>query len=220
MSDNSQYRKLVKNYSFTQTNMIDSLLQSFVRFLDMYKDNIINMNEKQKEILRAILNEYIAIIGNKENEKKILDVCCGSKMFWFDKDNKNTIFMDNRELEDILCDGRKLKIKPDIVADFREIPFENNSFNLVVFDPPHLLKIGENSYMAKKYGKLTDNWRQDIKQGFNECMRVLKQNGILVFKWNEQQIKLREILEIINYKPLFGNRRDKTHWLVFFKEEK
>lgn len=220
MSDISQYRKFVRNYSFTQTNMIDCLLQSFVRFLDMYNDNIINMNEKQKEILRAILNEYIAIIGNKENEKKILDVCCGSKMFWFDKDNKNTIFMDNRELEDILCDGRKLKIKPDIVADFREIPFENNSFNLVVFDPPHLLKIGENSYMAKKYGKLTDNWRQDIKQGFNECMRVLKQNGILVFKWNEQQIKLKEILEIINYKPLFGNRRDKTHWLVFFKEEK
>ena len=111
--------------------------------------------------------------------------------------------MDNRKLEDVLCDGRKLEIKPDIIGDFRNIPFEDNSFYLVVFDPPHLLKIGETSYMAKKYRKLTEEWRQDIKQGFKECMRVLKQNGTLIFKWNEQQIKLKEILNIIDYKPLF-----------------
>ena len=151
--------------------------------------------------------------------KKILDVCCGSRMFWFDKKNSNAVFMDNRELEDILCDGRKLEIKPDIVADFRNIPFENNSFKLVVFDPPHLIKVGENSWLAKKYGKLTENWKEDIKQGFQECMRVLEQYGVLIFKWNEQQIKLKEILDIIDYEPLFGNKRDKTHWLVFMKEE-
>lgn len=136
-------------------------------------------------------------------DKKILDVCCGSRMFWFDKNNEETIYMDNRELEDILCDGRKLEVKPDVVGDFRNIPFEDNSFYLVVFDPPHLLKIGETSYMAKKYGKLTDNWKEDIRQGFDECMRVLKTNGILIFKWNEQQIKLKDILKNINYKPLF-----------------
>lgn len=135
--------------------------------------------------------------------EKILDVCCGSRMFWFNKKNSNTIFMDNRELEDTLCDGRKLEIKPDIVADFRNIPFADNSFYLVVFDPPHLKQIGETSYMAKKYGKLTDSWTQDIKQGFNECIRVLKPNGTLIFKWNEQQIKLKQILDVIDYKPLF-----------------
>lgn len=152
-------------------------------------------------------------------QKKILDACCGSRMFWFDKENKDVIFMDHRELEDTLCDGRALKVKPDIVADFRKIPFEDNSFYLVVFDPPHLLKIGESSYMAKKYGKLTDNWEEDLKQGFKECMRVLKKNGVLIFKWNEQQIKLKAVLDIIDFKPLFGNRRDKTHWLCFMKKE-
>ena len=60
------------------------------------------------------------------------------------------------------------------------------------FDLPHLLKAGDNSWLAKKYGKLTDEWEIDIKQGFDECMRVLKPNGTLIFKWNEQQIKLRE----------------------------
>lgn len=151
--------------------------------------------------------------------KKILDACCGSKMFWFDKENKETIFMDNRYYEDTLCDGRTLKINPDIIADFRHMPFENESFYLVIFDPPHLLKAGENSWLAKKYGKLNpETWKSDLKKGFNECMRVLNPNGTLIFKWNEEQIKLKEILKIIEYKPLFGNKRAKTHWLVFMKE--
>ena len=152
--------------------------------------------------------------------KKILDVCCGSRMFWFNKNHEDTIFMDNRELEDTLCDNRKLTIKPDIKADFRCIPYEDNTFYLVVFDPPHLLKVGDNSWLAKKYGKLDTNWKADIKKGFDECMRVLKPNGTLIFKWNEEQIKLSEILSILDYKPLFGNRRAKTHWLVFMKKEK
>lgn len=151
--------------------------------------------------------------------KKILDVCCGSKMFWFQKDRKDTVYMDNRKLEDALCDGRKLEIKPDLIADFRNIPFPDNHFKLVVFDPPHLLKVGENSWLKKKYGKLDHNWKEDIKKGFEECFRVLKEDGILVFKWNEEQIKLSEILSLTPQKALFGNRRAKTHWLVFMKEE-
>ncbi len=148
---------------------------------------------------------------------KVLDACCGSKMFWFDKENEDVLFMDKRELETTLSDGRKLVVKPDIVADFREMPFEDNSFYLVVFDPPHLLKVGEESWLAKKYGKLEESWQSDIKQGFDECMRVLKPNGTLIFKWNEEQIKLSEILRVIDIKPLFGNKRSKTHWLVFMK---
>ena len=151
--------------------------------------------------------------------KKILDACCGSKMFWFDKKNEDTIFMDNRTLEDTLCDGRRLIIKPDIVADFRYMPFDDNTFYLVVFDPPHLKQAGKNSWLAKKYGTLDkDTWPQDIRQGFNECMRVLKPNGTLIFKWNEEQIKMKDILKVIEYKPLFGNKRAKTHWLVFIKQ--
>jgi SAM-dependent methyltransferase len=150
-------------------------------------------------------------------EKAIIDVCCGSKMFWFDKENEETVYMDNRQLSDILCDGRTLNIHPDIIADFRQIPFEDSSFYMVVFDPPHLKKLGEKSWLAKKYGMLSDNWKEDIKKGFKECMRVLKPNGTLIFKWNEEQIKLSELLEVIDYKPLFGNKRSKTHWLVFMK---
>lgn len=147
----------------------------------------------------------------------ILDACCGSRMFWFDKQHQDAVYMDKRELSTTLCDGRKLEVRPDIIADFRNIPFPDDSFHMVVFDPPHLIKIGDNSWMAKKYGKLESTWQEDIAQGFRECMRVLKPNGTLVFKWNEDQIKLREILDAIDYKPLYGDKRSKTHWLVFMK---
>ncbi len=149
--------------------------------------------------------------------KRILDATCGSRMIWFDKQHPDAIYMDNRELTTILCDGRILNIRPGVIADFRDMPFPDNTFYLVVFDPPHLKKAGQTSWLAQKYGLLSDNWQDDIKQGFNECMRVLKPNGVLIFKWNEEQVKLKEILEVIDYKPLFGNRRSKTHWLVFMK---
>ncbi|MDU0328601.1 class I SAM-dependent methyltransferase [Paenibacillus sp. 3LSP] len=150
---------------------------------------------------------------------KILDACCGSRMFWFDKEHEDVIYMDNRQLNDVLCDGRTLNVNPDVIADFRNMPFEDNSFYLVVFDPPHLVKAGEESWLAKKYGKLDELWQFDIRQGFSECMRVLKPNGTLIFKWNEDQVSLKEVLEAIGYKPLFGNKRSKTHWLVFMKTD-
>lgn len=140
-------------------------------------------------------------------------------MFWFDKQNNDVLYMDNRQLEDTLCDGRKLIVMPDVIGDFRNMSFENNSFYLVVFDPPHLLKAGEDSWLAKKYGKLGEDWQNDISLGFNECMRVLKPNGTLIFKWNEDQIKLAEVIKAIGQEPLFGNRRSKTHWLVFMKDK-
>lgn len=149
--------------------------------------------------------------------KTIIDVCCGSKMFWFRKDHPQVVYMDNRELETTLCDGRKLVIKPDIIGDFKDIPFPDNAFKLAVFDPPHLIRAGEKSWLAKKYGILPQDWRSEIKQGFDECMRVLEPHGILIFKWNEDQIKTKEVLSAIGHMPLFGDRRSKTHWMVFMK---
>lgn len=148
----------------------------------------------------------------------ILDACCGSKMFHFDKENKDVLYMDNRELNTTLCDGRTLNIKPDVLADFRNMPFEDESFHMVIFDPPHLIRAGEQSWLRKKYGVLNETWPHDINQGFNECMRVLKPHGTLIFKWNEDQVKLKDVLKSIEHKPVFGNKRSKTHWLVFMKE--
>lgn len=152
-------------------------------------------------------------------DKLILDACCGSKMFWFDKNNPNVLFQDIRDEEHILCDGRNLEIHPDIKADFREMPYEDGAFKLVVFDPPHLDNANETSYMAKKYGTLRkSDWRSDLKKGFDECMRVLKEHGTLIFKWNESRIPVSRIIEVIGKQPLFGHRTaSKTIWLCFMK---
>lgn len=162
----------------------------------------------------------------KEKEKQILDACCGSRMFWFDKNHEETVFMDIRKETLSSKDSstksgeRKIIINPDIVADFTNMPFQDSSFSLVVFDPPHLKSLGENSWIAKKYGKLPSNWQDLIQKGFEECWRVLKPNGTLIFKWNEYEIKTSEVLKLIEQKPLFGHtsgRQAKTIWMVFFK---
>lgn len=152
---------------------------------------------------------------------KILDACCGSRMFWFDKHNPNVTYVDNRQYYEELPTGHVVDVNPDVVADFTDMPFSDNEFDLVVFDPPHLIRAGDNGWLAKKYGKLNpDTWQEDIRLGFAECMRVLKAGHTLIFKWNEDQIALSEILRAINYQPLFGNKRAKTHWLVFMKQKK
>ena len=139
--------------------------------------------------------------------KKILDACCGSRMFWFDRENPNVIFADNREIKTTLCDGRRLLIKPDIKMDFRDMPYKDNSFKVVVFDPPHLIHAGTGSWLAKKYGILPNDWKTYLKAGFDECMRVLEPDGVLVFKWNEDQIKLNDVLKEFGKKPLLGDQR-------------
>lgn len=153
--------------------------------------------------------------------KKILDACCGSRMFWFDKNNKDVDFCDIRVFKDTLCDGRTLEVKPDIICDFTHLPMKDDTYYLVVFDPPHLINVGENSWLAKKYGKLQkDNWKKTILTGFSECMRVLKPNGVLIFKWNETDVSTNEIISVIGKQPLFGHKsgkREKTHWLCFMK---
>lgn len=111
---------------------------------------------------------------------------------------------------------------PDIVADFTDMPFEDNSFYLVVFDPPHLTTGVDTAWLSTAYGKLNDDWREVIHKGFEECWRVLKPNGTLIFKWNEVQIPTREVINAIGHDPLFGHRSGKksqTHWLTFFKTE-
>lgn len=152
---------------------------------------------------------------------KVLDACCGSRMFWFDKQNEDVLYMDKRIEHEQLNTGHVIDVNPDVVADFRNMPFDDESFYMVVFDPPHLIKAGKTSWLAKKYGVLNEaTWRMDLMQGFDECMRVLKPNGTLIFKWNEDQISLNEVLDCFGQQPLFGDKRSKTHWIVFMKEEK
>lgn len=147
-------------------------------------------------------------------------------MFWFDRKDPRAVFVDKRREEHMLTDcyaengKRPLIINPDLQADFTALPFPDETFSLVIFDPPHLQKVGKESWLAKKYGKLGVNWKEDIRKGFSECFRVLKLEGTLVFKWNETDIPVAQIIALSPISPLIGSRGgkvSKTHWLVFSK---
>ena len=158
---------------------------------------------------------------------KILDPCCGSRMFWFDKADTRATFMDRRNEAHVLQDKsskggvRALEIRPDIVADFTAMPFPDESFHHVVFDPPHFTRNGATGWVGLKYGTLQGEWRGMIRAGFLECFRVLRPGGTLVFKWCEDEVPVREVVELAGIAPLYGNKYPKragTHWIVWVKD--
>ena len=158
----------------------------------------------------------------------ILDVCCGARMFYDNqsKDRDDTIYMDIRT--DVVIEYTHTdtntksvwKIEPDVVGDYRNIPFEDNRFALVIFDPPHLIR-KNTGIIVQKYGKLGDNWKDDLRKGFTECMRVLRPGGFLNFKWSEYDIPLSEISPLFPCRPMYYQRRRGSfsgYWAMFRKE--
>ena len=157
----------------------------------------------------------------------VLDACCGGRMMWFDKEDDRAVFADIRceELDVSHCTsnpGRKI-VQPDVLSDFRDMDFPDNHFHHVVFDPPHVRGISMRSVTGFSYGSLDkESWKADLAAGFKECFRVLKPYGTLIFKWNEVDIPLKEVLALTPVKPLYGHRSGKkanTHWVCFIKEE-
>lgn len=67
-------------------------------------------------------------------EKKILDVTCGSRTIWFDKSHPAALYCDRRrETYKNLWKSTNAKserdctIDPDVLCDFTNLPFEDNS---------------------------------------------------------------------------------------------
>jgi SAM-dependent methyltransferase len=157
----------------------------------------------------------------------VLDACCGSRMFWFDRRDPRAVFVDRRRerhtLPDVSSAGgaRELVIDPDVQADFTALPFADGAFAHVVFDPPHFTRNGARSWVGLKYGTLTGDWPEMLRRGFAECFRVLRAGGTLVFKWCADEIPVSRILALTPERPLYGHKSGKnsrTHWIVFIKQ--
>ena len=110
----------------------------------------------------------------------VLDPCCGSRMMWFDKADQRTLFGDCREETHILPDRqyqRHLEIKPDVKLDFTKLPFDNNTFKLVVFDPPHLVHAGAKSWLAKNTAGWEKIGRATSGKAFRNASECSKQTA-------------------------------------------
>lgn len=158
-------------------------------------------------------------------------MCCGSKMMWFDADDERAEFVDkrretHRDERTLGTKGwrentRTIDVNPDTVADFTALPFDDETFWHVVFDPPHFERSGKMGWLAHKYGWLDGDWRKMLAAGFAEGFRVLKPGGTLIFKWTATENPVSEILKLTPMKPLYGHKSGKqaqTHWIAFWKQ--
>jgi SAM-dependent methyltransferase len=159
-------------------------------------------------------------------KNQIIDVCCGGKMWWFNKSRRGVLMMDNRKVEPGTVKGENWSVEPDLVADFTKIPFENESFYKVVCDPPHKIK-NDSGIITQKYGFLGENWQEKLTLMFEECWRILKPGGTFIFKWADTSIPPRKVLECFDK---WEERLDvsthtkkgvnNTYFFSFFKEVK
>lgn len=141
---------------------------------------------------------------------RVLDLSSGNRAIWFDKKNPIATFLDKRA-----------EVNPDFICDTRSIPAEvGDGFDLVVFDPPHM-NCGPNSNMSKVYGYHTTAEILDtIKKTSAEAHRVTKDNALMALKWNDHDIKLDRVFNLLSeWEPLFGHLTkdgpgSKTYWVM------
>ena len=159
------------------------------------------------------------------NGKVLADLCCGARSIWWDKNHPDCIYMDIREEEPGTIELQpNWSVKPDVIGDYRDMFFDDETFHLIVWDTPHILE-AKGGIMLMKYGKLGYGWKDDMRRGFNEIWRVLKPHGVLLFKYNDLSIPVPAMLECFPVQPLVGTRTKKsvsgngegTFWFAFIK---
>lgn len=144
---------------------------------------------------------------------KILDLSAGNRAVWFDKNNPLTTYIDIRD-----------EVKPDIVADSRELPLSvGDDYSLIVFDPPHV-NFGAKAELSKTYGHhTTDEIRDIIRRSAREAHRVSRTDALMAFKWNDHDQKLSKVLGLMAewWEPLFGHavssrtkHSSMTYWVL------
>jgi len=161
--------------------------------------------------------------------KSVLDAAAGGRAMWSERytDADHVVYQDMRKsMEEY--QGEYENCSPDVMADMRNMPYADGSFDLVVLDPPHVISSDGmhrlSGWIERKYGALqAETWQADIAAAFAECWRVLRIGGVLTMKWADSHRSYDAVLEQLDHPPLFGtlvqNRGNNTRWFTFHKHE-
>ena len=192
--------------------------------------NIISGMKRSGRVLKDELSRGYWRISWREEDRyideiAILDATCGGRMIWFDKNHPNTLYMDVRAVsKGTIATQTNWSVEPDMIGDYRDLKFPNDSFHHICWDIPHVVaEPNSKSIILTKYGVLNPTWEEDTAKGFKELWRVLKPYGTLNFKYADIDIKVSKMLSLFPVKPLYGTRTKKsvnghgTYWFTFVK---
>lgn len=118
----------------------------------------------------------------KIDRRKICHVCCGESQI-------GGLRIDINE-----------KLKPDVVADYKYLPFQNNSQDVVLSDPPWVMKYGET-------------------RRFSYHMRdLVKEGGLLIINapW-DCSCKGLELLKVYKVRQAYNSYRHLVDFWIFRK---
>lgn len=154
------------------------------------------------------MNQY-----DHNTKLRILDLSAGRRAVWFNKKHPLATYVDKRP-----------EVSPDVVADTTELPESiGKDFDLVVFDPPHM-NFGPNSNMSSVYGyHTTAQIIATIEGTGKEAHRVTKPNALMALKWNDHDINIKKIFNLLpQWEPLFGHLTkdgpgSKTYWAMLLR---
>lgn len=123
----------------------------------------------------TLLEHLIAFYGVPK--ARVLDVTANRRRMWAGLDTSRTVFVDIDPA-----------MQPDVVADFRALPFADASFDVLVFDPPHLPSAAASPaslvQMRDDYG-LEHGGRGPatvFRPFLQEAARVLRADGVVLAK--------------------------------------
>ncbi len=131
------------------------------------------MMGRDPEVLDQLFEFYVRPAG------KVVDVTCNKRRMWKGLNTEGVIFCDIDE-----------SVKPDVVCDFRKLPFGDKEVSVIVFDPPHLPSAAGTDQSLKhfvsNYGLkntlVGDNVTGFFKPFLEEAKRVLVDDGLVFCK--------------------------------------
>lgn len=129
---------------------------------------------RDPEVLRTMLAFYAT------PQAEILDVTANARRMWQGVEHQGRIVYADIDAA----------MKPDVVADFRALPFAAASFDVIVFDPPHLPVAAASAESSEQYVRdygLAHSARADNVSGMfapflAEAVRVLRPDGLVFAK--------------------------------------
>ncbi len=128
---------------------------------------------ENSELLPLILDLYVPAGG------RVADVTYGEGTFWKEIDFDDYEFLAS----DIEPRGRAIE------ADFGNLPYETNSIDALIFDPPY--KLTGTPEETDQYRNETGGYKnvqQFYEAGIGEAARVLKEGGLLIVKCMDQVV--------------------------------